>query len=369
MSKRGKRLHERKHARNFIQQEAQKRLDETVPAFNRQTLNALDVNAVEIDYYAVHYGGRPCTCEQVEMLPEFTENREGNTSPIIKHALDNTNQRVEITLQEDIFGEAAEQDYTDDVLSVMDEELHIDYRTDAETNHDNHGSVPFEDGVLAGNNVKCGICYRRGISPAYTALNKNRYVFTNFDIENIDGYFIDRTDMPHKFKKQIASGFVEYSVTVPKYFKSLTYSIRNNIEELFGVKLYDTSGTEITRAILDSYRGKTMRFRVTEREFTHTVLEFDLGAEKVRGNLSGESVALDYRRLDTNNIFTVILPPTIPVVSNQDVLIIPKRGLALKVTNVTPRQTATKRLLEWEATARVIQPTEDVKRIHTGYKL
>ena len=365
------RLHNRRHARNFIQDEAQKRLDETVPAFNQQTLNALDVNNVEVDYYAVHDSGRPCTCDKTEALPEFTEgDYEGNMPPIIPHNNDSvTNDRVEVTLQDDIFGEDAEQNYSDDVLDVIDEEYNVGYNIDQELNHSNEGSVPFEDGLLHGTNVKCGICYRRGYTPSYTALGKSRYVFTNFDLENIEGYYIDRTKAPHLFERQVDSGFVEFKVSVPKYFKTLTYSVRNNIEELFGCKLYTTTGTEITRPILDTYRGQEMTFRVSDKEFTHVVLEFDLGVPKIRANISGESITLDYRRLDANNNFTVILPPTIPKVSNEDVLIIPGRSLALKVTNVVPKQTATKRLLEWEATTRVVQPTEDVKRIHTGYRL
>lgn len=365
------RLHVRRNARNYIQEEAQKRLDETVPSFNQQTLNALDVNSVEVDYYAVHDSGKPCTCDKTEALPEFTEgDYEGNMPPIIPHSDDSvTNERVEVTLQDSIFGEDAEQNYSDDVLDVIDEEYNVGYNIDQELNHNHDHNVPFEDGLLHGTNVKCGICYRRGFTPSYTSLGKSRYVLTNYEIENIEGYYIDRTQAPHKFIRQVDSGYVEFRVSVPKFFKSLTYSVRNNIAETSGCKLYDINGTIITRTVLDTYKGQTMNFKVSQKEFTHVVLEFDLGVPKVRVNISGESISLDYRRLDANTNFTVILPPTIPKVSNEDVMIIKDRGLALKVTNVVPKQTATKRLLEWEATTRVIQPTEDVKRIHTGYKL
>lgn len=364
-----KRQHSRKNARNFIQDEAQKRLDETVGSFNDQTLNALDVNKVNIDYYAVHLTGRPCTCEKTEALPEFTETKKGNTAPILKTSQESTDETVNINLQDNLFGESAEKNYTDEVLDVIDQEYEVDYNLEGDMNHDHQGSVPFEDNLLHGSNTKCGICYRRGITPSYTAIGKSRYVLTPFDIVNIDGYFIDRAISPHTFIKQIDTGFTEFTVTVPKYFKHVIYSVRNNTEELFGCKLYLTDGTEITKAVLDLYKGQEMTFRVTDDEFTHAVLEFDLGMPKVQGNLSGESIALNYRQLDSNTTFTVILPPTLPKVSNEDVLIIPERSLALKVTNVVPKQTATRKLLEWEATARVIQPTEDVKRIHTGCKL
>ena len=364
-----KRQHQRKNARNFINEEAQKRLDETVKPFNDQTINALDVNKVEIDYYAIHQTGRPCSCEKTEALPEFTEVKEGNTPPTLETSQETTDETVSINLQDNLFGESAEKNYTDDVLDVIDQEHEIDYNLEGDQNHDHDGSVPFEDNLFHGSNTKRGICYRRGITPSYTSIGKSRYVLTTFDIANIDGYFIDRTRGPHAFIRQVDTGFVEFTVSVPKYFKHLIYSVRNNIEELFGCILYLPDGTEITRAVLDTFKGQEMTFRVHDEEFTHVTLEFDLGMPKVRGNLSGESIALNYRQLDSNTTFTVILPPTLPVVSNEDVLIIPERSLALKITNVAPKQTATRKLLEWEATARVIQPTEDVKRIHTGCKL
>jgi hypothetical protein len=96
---------------------------------------------------------------------------------------------------------------------------------------------------------------------------------------------------------------------------------------------------------------------------THVVFEFDLGLPPMKVNISGEQKSIDYERLETMSDITVILPPTISEVNSRDIIIIPNRRLALRVTDKERKITATKRPLEWSVTTRVLQPTEKIKRL------
>lgn len=355
----------RTKARNFTQTYAQKRLEETVAAANQQYINSLYVNAVELDLYQITESDRPCTCEKTEMLPEFQLSAQQGNPTIPLQRDYGTDKNVEFEFQENIFGEPAEQNYTDEVLDVIDTGIQIL----KERNPNGLGNVEFAEAPLAGSNVKCGICYRRGVQPGYVAYGKQRDLFTTLDVIALDGYFINRTMAPHKFEKQHKDAYVEFKVTIPKYFRHVSMSIRDNCVEIQGAKLYDTAGNVLTLNTVRTAHGRELIFRVKEQQFTHCVLEFDMGIEKIRADISAEVMGQTYQQLISVSSFQVVMPPTLQQLNNLDVAIIKARNLAIVFNEIRPRQTSTRQRMGWDVQARVLQPNEDIRYIHNSTKL
>ncbi len=360
--KRGTPNHSRTRARNFTQVQAQARLDEAVAAANTQYINALFVNGVEAELYQTVLSDRPCTCEKTEILPEFAQ-MDGTEGPILDNPLGNEQDiGVKINLQENFFGEPAEQHYGDEIIDILD--LAEQMESGSKTGYE---SVDHTDMVLAGTNIKCGICYKQGSQPGFNAYGKQRRLLTTYDVKDIDGFFIDRSQAPHVFIREHKKGFVEFITLIPKYYTSLTYSVRNNMEVLIDTVLIN--GLPISKDVLNANKGKEVTVRISASEFTHCTFEFNNSHATIKMNISDEVISLDYSRLIAIGSFSVVLPPSIPTLNNEDIVIIRKRGLALKLSEVKPRQTQDRRIMGWEAQARVLQPNEELRRIHSGHKI
>jgi hypothetical protein len=121
--------------------------------------------------------------------------------------------------------------------------------------------------------------------------------------------------------------------------------------------------------LLRTFAGRNIPLEVRALEFTHVVIEFDLGVDRIRANLGVESHTLDYERLEAIENFPVILPPTIHEVEVGDVIVIPDRVLALKITDKERKITATKRRLEWSVQTRLLQKLEPLRHINRGTRI
>lgn len=363
--KRGLAAHKRNRARNFTHEQAQKRLDEAVDPFNTQVDNSLLVNAVEIEYYARQTLGNPCTCEKTRVVSAYSEDDNTLETPQVE-TRDKTNTGVKLDFQDGLYGDYGEKEtYSEshDVLEMIDE-------ANVEPKREDYDEPEFEESLLQGGNVDCGICYRVGFDPAYQAYGRQRHVLSSVNISAIDAYYINPTQKPHTLERQDEAGYIEYEVAVPKYFESLTFSVRDNRDQIAGAMLYDTNNQAVTASTFANSAGKTLYVRVREKQFTHAVIEFKArGAQPLFANLSGESGTLDYSRLETIGSITVVLPPRVQNVNTGDVIVVRDRRLVLKVTDKERKITADKRRLEWVCTTRVLQPSESLKRINEGTKL
>lgn len=370
--KRGGNTISRNQARNYTQETAQKRLDETVPAFNQQVMNSLFVDSIEVEYYHIQTKtGVPCTCEKTAVEPVMLDEGDSNIAPVIP-TKDSTDKKAKVRFQEeDIFGESmAEKIYNDtDVkrIDVNGDMPHIFSEIDEPA----IGDDAYGDGFLGGGGIDCGVCYRTGFQPPYKAYGKQRYLFTNYDIENISGYFVNTHKAPHTMERHDPNqpGFVLFKTIVPKYFKTITVSIRDNLVYLVEDHLLRTDGERLTMDEFREHAGREIEFLVQARCFTHVIIEFELDIPKLRANISPEQASLDYERLTTIGDITMILPPTLSEIEPGDIMILKKRNLALKVRDKDRKSTADKRRLEWSVSTRVLQPTEALRNIGNGFKL
>lgn len=359
MIKKGLAKHARRHARNVIPKQAQARLTETVTAFNNQVQNSLAVDAVEVTLYQVNrLVGRPCSCSQTDI----PRGENSNMAPVIPQK-DRLIDDIEMDMQDDdIFGsDMGERIMNDDVV------------IDVSGSRDDTGLLgvlepgEYEDSVTPGS-VNCGICYRSLRQPGYTMYGQQRRLFTHADIAKVEGYHIDSTSSPHSMDKEHQDGFVAFDVLIPKFFKSATYSIRNDLQ-LLKERLLRMDGVPVLIADLRRHAGKTMRFKVISSRFTHVTIEFDLGIQKLLCNIGGENTTLDYDRLQTMSDIPIVLGPEVSSITEGDIVCIPERGLYMKVRDVERKITADQRRLEWVCSTRVLQPTEPLRNISKGYKL
>lgn len=371
----------RKNAKNFTHKQAQARLQETVAPFNKQVDNSLRVNAVEIDYYQTQNKiGRSCTCDKIQVYDEQKtrsgHSNENHIEPVVPTVEEDSSSTLDIELQDDnLFGDGpAEKLYGENVYDVSGSDNLDDDDIPEEIYRSmmaGEGDVALSETSMFGSNANCGICYRVGFQPGYKSYGKQRTVLSTWDVEDISSYTIVTTDTPNTMKRQGPKtdySFVEFKIRIPKYFKSCIFSIRNNTHILTGEKLR-AFNQPLTFKMLKDNAGKEIAVRVDAAEFTHAVIEFDLGVQKVYANLGPESQSLDYSKMDPLSNFPVVLPPSIHEVNTGDIIVIKDRRLILKIIDMERKITADKRQLEWSVQTRLVQKTEPLRDIAKGMKI
>ncbi len=357
MIKSGKGVIRRRHAKNYIDSQSDRRLQECVRPYQQQGLNALGVDYFEVQLYQHILSTVVCTCKQTE-LP-ITHNQE--LPPNVVNPNSSTDDIIRIDYMRPLFGTRSES------LTNLDEESALEISLDDDEIIDDDGEPIKTSENLFSANPNCGICYRTGYIPGYVLYGFDRKVLTTHSLSNTYGYHINKSTAPHTFNKQDErEGFVEFELTIPKYFKRVKYSVRNNMDILFDEELYNSNGQPLTVQDLRFYAGRKFIIRVLAMDFTHAVLEFDLGVSTTHANIAMMSKNLDWSMIDTLGNMNVILPMTIQEVQAQDFIYVPTRNQVLKVTDTPFLRTARDKTLDWSCNTRICQPQEPAKRIHVG---
>ncbi len=343
----------RVHAKNYIQEQADARLREAVTPYQRQGLNALGVDSFEVKYYHAVKSTILCTCQQTEVAASFPRS-DSNTAVMTKtDAPKYGDQEIVIDYSRPLFGQRGESLYAEDL--DIEDELAID------DNAEEQGRTVINS--LFSSSSDCGICFRTGYLPGYELYGYDRRLLTTYDIVDSRGYHKDVSTAPHTITQIDTKGWVSFNVDVPKYIKGLSFIIRNNLALLVDEVLYDAQGLPLSLASFIAAAGQTLTLYVQAPAFTHVVLEFDVGTEKVRANLAQSSRTTDWTLFDTLGNIQIILPMTIQEVSPTDVVHVPSRNTAFKVTDEQYLRTSLERNLDWAVSVRVLQPTEALRSI------
>lgn len=401
--KRGTARRPRKNARNFTQVAAQKRLDESLDTFHQKNENALYINSrAAIVFKQTKIGiGRPCTCNKVEILEEYddalnvdSDDLDSNDGDLTPNAPILATQAsamdgVKISSNNDnFFGDTgiAERpthlgDDAQDGSMELDDLLPSNklYSMDNMDKEVIDGLDPamqaiYEENIFSGATTNCGVCFRTGSQPGFEVPGFHYEIKTNYDIVDSLGFFVDVAAHPAQFQKQSEDGYVDFEVLVPMFFTDCMFSVRDNTELLPRVFIYEANPDAsikkvISKEYFESYRGKHVRLRVFASNFTHISVCFDLGMEPLHVNLSEEAQSLDFERDITSGNLTVVLPARIGFLNSGDVIVIPDRNLALKITDAPRKQLADRKLIEWAVSTRTLQTTEALRSIHKGYML
>lgn len=355
----------RRNAKNFTHEIAQKRLEEALIPFKQQVTNSLAVDAVVIDYYSIQRKtGRPCSCSMSpQMILEDDRNEIQVTIPN-KHKEEHS---ASIKFQdENIFGEGlAEHVFNDDKV-MTDTILDVTGNTSVTLIEEDQESFTGMSG-----SVDCGICYRTNNVPPFKVANKFRVLFTHADIQDMEGFYVDRTTAPYTISTQSdhTKGWVEFELNIPKYFKVALVSVRNNLHHLSYATIHDGDLHYLREEDLRRHAGQSMPIRITEPQFTHVVIEFEMDVQPLLANISAESQSLDYNRLMTIGDIQVVLPPSLASVENGDILIVRDRNLALLVRDKEWKATSDRKTFGWRASTRVLQPGEAYRTLALSQKL
>lgn len=343
----------RVHAKNFIQQQADARLQEAIKPYQQQGTNSLGVDSHEVLLYLKQMSTRVCTCKEVQMaIPEMDVEFD-RSAPVFNSGI-GSEQEISVDWSRPLFGEPNEATFEEDHLEDAD-----DYAFEEQpVSHTNQ---------LIEQSPECGICYRNGFVPGLVQFGQTRFVLTTHDIVDQNSYTIDRQTAPHAFKRLHINGWIEFELPIPKYFKSVSYSVRNNLQILT-----DKPFNGIIPLTLDDLRqnaGRSMFVRIKSSEFTHVVFTFDLGSDPIRANIAQLSKVTDWTQFEALGNVNVILPSTIRELTTGSCIILPKRNMAMRITDVQYLRTASGANLDWSCTARIAQPQEGFKSIAKSFIL
>lgn len=348
--KTGKPTIERRNARNYTYDQAQKRLQEAIKPYQQQGLNALRVDAHELLVFLKQPSNKVCTCREQVVQDDDASPLVNSTGSLAG------DMEIRIDFGEPLFGEANIRSHEDD-LAASEEDLYG-------FNEDTQESV-LEAAIDA--HPDCGICYKTGFVPGLVLQRHVREVFVVSDHEDQSGYNLQLNTAPIVAQPLFGGAWMEFRVTIPKYFKEVICSIRNNYE-LLDTTLFTTSGTPITKQYLKDNAGKEILVRVVDA-FTHFTLTFDLGSEPIYGNIAQFSKATDWTTFETLSNVNIILPMTLPELTPGSIILAPNINQGMRITDVQYMRTATNDALEWSCGTRILQPQEQFKRIFKGSKI
>lgn len=342
----------------------QQRLDSVLPAVQSKVEQALAVDATRCVIYKKAKFGLVCSCNRVDNLP----NDATGAMKSVGRESDTHQRNVEIVpANRTMFGGGRTQAVSLDEINGGGKALidAVDLMTDGDD---------FDQRWDGGNVVNCGICYRQGVQPGFAAVGYQYVVMTHNHVVEYKGYNLDPSVAPLLFRQVRKDGYVHFDVTVPKYFKTVKYSVREN-DRVYGADVrpmayINGQQTELTMALLDQHRGQNIIIRVSNVEtFTHCVMIFDQGVEPVLCNISEEANVLNYDQELTIGNITVVLPARVGMIEPEDLLILPDRNYVLKVMEAPKKRTSRQQAWEWVATTRPVQRKEIQFNIDKGYKV
>lgn len=360
----------RRHAHNYIGKQADARLQEVISSAQGREMNALQVDSYPILYYRRVNCSVACTCQRVQ-APVVSEgmNEVDSVIDIPGSYLSNSYGDEEIVIDHSgpLFGtQNTTGDYEDEASE--DEFRNFDDE-DIVDDEDPHGGS--RDQLFA-TSADCGICYRTGLVPGYELYGHQRRVLTTAMMENTYGYTVTQSSAPHTFDKvDPQEGFVDFIVEVPKFFQSVRASVRNNALHLEDEMIHSIGRNcpPLTKMDFKYAAGGQIVVRVMAHQFTHVVIDFDLGSDPIHVGMAQDARATDWSLFDTLGQMNLTLPPTINRVETSDALYVPARNITLKVSDVNYLRTASDGNLDWQVQARVLQPQESLKGIWKAYTL
>lgn len=358
--RRGNPTIERKNSKSFTGQQASARLKEVIASQQALGRNALLVDSYEVYLYIKQLSAKVCTCRASNVYEDDPISGGSFTS-----AFDDDNYSMA-------------EDGTFEVKVDWDDKLLGDHGDEGEDVGPSELDLESDTSMGAiDSSPACGICYRAGVVPGFQQYGKPRYVFVPQDASAMFASTIVRSEHPNIVRRLTAAGFSEFELFVPKYFKTVTYSVRDNYE-ILNDKIYLGQVDQdilLTVAHLRQMAGKTISIRVRAEVFTHLVITFDLGTEPLLANISQLSKVTDWTNFENVGSLTAAFTMMVPDVTVGSFLIVPERNFGLRITDVpnlrpahglNPDQILN---IEWSVSTRFMQPQEQTKNIHKGFLL
>lgn len=365
--------------KNSETRRVQKRIESVMDPHRARIANSLAVESLACIVYKRTRIGTPCTCsmvevevgndyvvdaDAVEVVREAPPARTVDTRSIkpLNGGLMGFGEQGGAVLDEMKFESSFREIELGSILPTSDVQTRM-----PEPSVDGM----FEELALGGNVINCPICYREGWVPAFQPVGYNYQTLTPQNVYNYEGYSISLEALPNCFVRETDDAFCDFLITVPKYYRKGTWSIRNHEGELLPaseipVIVAGNREVPLTNFELEAYRGSKCKIRVRTQRFSHIVFVFDMGANEVMCNISEETQVLDYDKEMTVASLSIVLPWNMGNLAPQDILVLPSRNYVLMVTDAPQKRNAQNQTWEWVVQTRTIQRKERVFNIHKG---
>lgn len=366
--------------KNSETKRVQKRIESVIDPHRARITNSLAVESLPCIVYKRTRIGRPCTCSMVEVdndVPDMVVNAdtvENARENVQARAIDRPNVKP---LNGGLLGMG------DGMGAVLDEmQFESSYReievgsilpsSNIQTQIAEQSLTgEYEELALGGNVINCPVCYREGWVPAFQPIGYNYQTLTTQNADYYEGYLINTSALPNMFERVADDGYCDFIITVPRFFRRGTWSIRSNEGELLPaneipVIVAGDRELPLTMLEIEAYRGKKCKIRVRTNCFSHLVFVFDQGANEVKCNISEETQVIDYDKELTVASLSIVLPWNMGNIAPQDILVLPTRNYVLMVTDAPQKRNAQNQTWEWVIQTRTIQRKERAFNIHNG---
>lgn len=323
-------------AKNFIQEEAQKRLNEVVGAAKQMSTNAIFVHATPIIYFSQIKSGIKCSCREKVVV--------NNQLPIATPGTASAN--VELDMTTPLFGNF--QSATDIANELQDDDLIGDESP-------NQGRLTISS--LFGNATECPICFRVGTLPGYQPIGYTRQVYTTVNCLDSEGYFIDSSQSVSSYTiDDLAHGYVDFKMNVPFVFFEALFATYN-LKEVVPARM-TINGFPVTTNLLNNYKGKEVVLRIQGVNFTHCVFQFKLSSSHLKADFPQDQRPKDYAVFDSTQPVQIVTDSSIPSLNSGDIIYKQSYGTFWKVSDFEYFRMADKTVIGWNITARLLQADE-----------
>lgn len=378
--------------RNSETARVQKRVDSVIDSHRARVNNSLAVESIVAHIYKRARVGAPCSC-CVVLTDNSDSDRPINAETVIAPREDTRQENSVGIVDNGMGGLFGSEDLGGSSIAEMEFDQ-PQYKTahkgvreielasvenplgtfSGQTDNSAEDDGLYQEHALGGNTINCPICYRQGYVPAYQPIGYNYQVMTVGNELTYHGYRIAVEEQPHVFERVTDDGYVDFALTVPRFFKDCTWSIRTYDGELLPaseipVALEGSNEIPLSLVVLDSYRGQRVRIRSRCAAFSHLIVHFNLGARDILCSVSEETSVLDYDKELTVANLTIVLPHYVGTLNPEDLIVLPSRNYVLMVTDTPKKRTSKDQTLEWVVQTRTIQRKEMFYTIHKGYKL
>lgn len=322
-------------ARNFIHVEAEKRLHEVVEAAQQMSTNATFVHKTPILYFARTESNTRCPCREKVVVSDNLPLAEPGTS----------GNRIDIDVSTPLFG--SYQSEKEVAGQMMDDQL-IDFDTPA-----NQVLVP----SLFGNATECPICFRTGTVPGYELIGHQRKVLCF--CKDSDGYYLDQSlAVPcHKVDDR-EHGYVEFDLGIPLVFSTVKLGVYNRKDNVTTKARLSSEGQPLTLALLEALKGKMIRLRVQQVDFTHVVLQFKISDRGLYADFPQDQKPQDYNMFDTTQPVQIVMDKSVPDVNTSDLLVKLPFNTLWKVSDYEQLRMNDRTVIGWSLNARIVQRDE-----------
>ena len=333
---------------NFIYEEAQKRLEETVQPIQSRLNHAHGVDYHKILLYKRVHSNNICTCKQVD--PRISQNQVINAGA--------TKRDVGMIFNNDLFHDYANTNRDKSIKSIVDE---------LDTNINEFGESTLYHTIQSSED--CDICLRTGYVPGFELYGHNHNVLTTYDIVDILGFTITPDKPARLLKVAEKEGYVDFELVVPKYFSYIKYSVRDN-HNVLDTTIFNTKDEPITKRDFVLNAGKTIVVRIKDT-CTHVIIDFNLGGDVLHANISQITRLVDWTTFESAGLsnLTVSIPVVFDELPFGSFFLIPERNWGLKIVDVPYLQTSFGKKLDWTVSCRFLQPTEPMNHAYIGNKL